>query len=96
MTVIAFRRGNRVTFDHGLWRYDDGTEADHDRPCPKCGEMPTPEGYDACVEFVPGAISVCCGHGVDASYVVTRHAYTCARTITGNRCNCGMEQSTDG
>jgi len=45
-------------------------EPDGCEPCPKCGRMPTPEGYDACIGFVPGAASVCCGHGIVPPYIV--------------------------
>ena len=51
------------------WRYLDTGEpvtphSERERPCPKCGKPPTPEGYDACLGHIPGAISACCGHGV--------------------------------
>lgn len=32
--------------------------------------MPTKEGYDACLGFIEGAKSACCGHGVERAYVV--------------------------
>jgi hypothetical protein len=41
-----------------------------DRPCPLCHKMPTPEGYDACLGYIPGARSACCGHGVEYGYIV--------------------------
>ena len=69
MTATGFIRGHPVHFD-GEWRYEDGSAASHDRPCPKCGEPPTPEGYDACIGHVPGASSVCCGHGMGEPYIV--------------------------
>ena len=34
------------------------------RPCKRCGEYPTPEGYDACLGYIEGVKSACCGHGV--------------------------------
>ncbi len=33
-------------------------------PCKRCGKLPTPEGYDACLGYLPGVASACCGHGV--------------------------------
>ena len=56
----------------GDWTYDDTGEpvGKGDRPCARCGRPPTPEGYDACLGHVPGAISACCGHGVQESYVM--------------------------
>lgn len=38
-------------------------------PCPKCGELPTPEGHDPCIKNLPGVVFACCGHGVDRGYV---------------------------
>lgn len=50
----------------GLWRYEDGVEVDDDpdRVCARCNRPPTPEGYDACIGYLPGCYSACCGHGV--------------------------------
>lgn len=44
---------------------DTRISTDIERPCVKCNLMPTPEGYDPCIGHVPGAVSVCCGHGVE-------------------------------
>lgn len=64
----------------GTWRYADTGDAVFmrfvsvpgaiDRPCAKCGEWPTPEGYDSCIGYVDGARSVCCGHGAEEGYVI--------------------------
>ena len=74
MTLGSYVRGNLVTFDDeaGLWRYEDGVAVDEepDRPCVRCGRPPTPEGYDACMGLVPGARSVCCGHGVHTPILI--------------------------
>jgi hypothetical protein len=32
--------------------------------------MPTKEGYDACLGYIEGAKSACCGHGVEEGYIV--------------------------
>jgi hypothetical protein len=37
--------------------------------CARCGNLPTEEGYDSCIGFVPGVIKACCGHGSKAPYV---------------------------
>jgi hypothetical protein len=53
--------------DEKVWRYADTGESVEEvpeRPCPRCGKMSTPEGYDACIGYIKGAESVCCGHGV--------------------------------
>lgn len=51
--------------DIGVWRYDDNDAIveENPRPCPECDEYRTDENYDPCIGHVPGAISVCCGHG---------------------------------
>jgi hypothetical protein len=70
VTARSHVRGHPVVYVDGEWRYEDGAPVPADpaeeRPCPICGEPPTPEGYDACIGHVPGATSVCCGHGVAA------------------------------
>lgn len=60
------QRGHEIVFSDGdNWFYaDNGESASIDRPCIRCGRMPTAEGHDACVGEVTGAKSVCCGHGV--------------------------------
>jgi len=71
MSGLSHIRGNEIVmnWETGAWHYaSDGALADHDRPCPRCGLMPTPEGYDACLGFIPGIDSACCGHGIDEGY----------------------------
>ncbi len=47
-----------------IWVYrDDGTPISNRRQCINCGQYETPEGYDACLGYLDGYISVCCGHG---------------------------------
>lgn len=66
MSAISHNRGHEVVFINGTWVYsDDGTPAAIDRPCKRCGRMPTVEGHDACIGHIDGANSACCGHGVD-------------------------------
>lgn len=40
------------------------------RPCPQCHQLPTPEGHDACLGYIPGVLHACCGHGVQRGYVM--------------------------
>lgn len=49
-----------------IWKYKDNHKPAHSetRPCKYCGKMPTKEGYDACIGFLEGFKSVCCGHGL--------------------------------
>lgn len=67
MAATARRRGHLIYFDEKVrrWRYvADKSFADYDRRCPRCNQMPTPEGYDACMGKEGGAEAVCCGYGV--------------------------------
>lgn len=48
------------------WCFDDtGKQIDHRRPCARCRMPPTPEGYDACLGYIPRLEAACCGHGVE-------------------------------
>jgi hypothetical protein len=51
------------------YRYDDTNElmVGNPRPCVQCQEMPTP--FDACLGYIPGVVSACCGHGVKDGYI---------------------------
>ena len=42
-----------------------------EKPCIRCGLPSTPEGFDACLGRIPGAVAACCGHGVGRGYVLT-------------------------
>lgn len=65
-------RGHLVYW-RGGWRYLDNDALvleEGDRPCVECGEMPTPEGYDACIGHLPDRVTwACCGHGVEEGYI---------------------------
>lgn len=68
-----YSRGHLVLVDEDdQGRYADTGElaVDNQRPCPLCHKPPTPEGYDACLGFIPNCRSACCGHGVEYGYVV--------------------------
>lgn len=69
----AFARGHEIVKikSTGQWHYsDDLSIFDDSRPCAHCGEFATPEGFDACLGFVPGAVSACCGHGIGPESIV--------------------------
>lgn len=70
MTATAHLRGYQVFYVDDEWRYADGVIAKLRIPCARCKQPPTPEGYDACLGYIPGAISACCGHGVEAPYII--------------------------
>lgn len=69
--VTAHKRGHLIYFNGKQWLYaNDNHPIIEERPCVRCGKMPTKEGYDACIGYLPGAISACCGHGVERPYAV--------------------------
>lgn len=74
MTTTSYSRGHLIEYNTIInkWVYSDTKEfiENNERPCKKCGKHPTPEGYDACLGFVPGVKSVCCGHGIESGYSV--------------------------
>lgn len=71
MTVSSHERGHRVIY-RGAWVYEDtGKPAVGERPCKRCGQPPV-DGSDACIGHVEGAVSVCCGHGVSRTILITR------------------------
>jgi hypothetical protein len=92
--ITATKRGHTIILDGGFrltcdgwellpgatWRYlDTGEPADVERPCVRCGQMPTPEGHDACLGTVPGVKAACCGHGVTEPYQLVTVTVVSAR-----------------
>lgn len=77
MTAYSYIYGHEAYFDEdaGIWRYCDTDQAANgwsggNRPCPQCGDPPTPEGHDACLGHIPGVYSACCGHGREPGYIL--------------------------
>lgn len=77
MTVFAYKRGHEITtvgstVDDTDWRWADTGEPiqNDERPCTRCGCLPTLDGHDACLGDIPEAIAACCGHGVGKAYVL--------------------------
>jgi len=68
--ITSYSRGHKIFYDGIKWRYADGSLLDDSKPCVKCNEFPTKEGYDPCLGYIEGAISACCGHGVEEPFVV--------------------------
>jgi len=69
--VTGYSRGNPIEYRNGEWIYLDGVPlSQEERPCTRCGRMPTAEGYDACLGHIEGATSACCGHGLTDKYIV--------------------------
>lgn len=69
---MSYTRGHLATYQDGVCFYEDGVlvDDDPDRPCPRCGRLPTPEGYDACLGHIPGCVSACCGHGAHGPILI--------------------------
>ena len=71
MTAKSHKRGHEIIYNGDQWQYSDtGEPAEEERPCKRCGRMPTPEGHDACLGKLPGVGAACCGHGVDDAYAI--------------------------
>ena len=71
--IKSYSRGHEIYFNKDQWLYCDNNEPiDEYRPCKRCGRIPTLEGYDACLGYIEGAISACCGHGVEEPYIVMK------------------------
>jgi hypothetical protein len=69
--TTSYARGHKIVYDGNNWYYADTMEIfDDSRPCNKCGRYPDSKGYDACLGYVKGATSACCGHGAEPGYVV--------------------------
>jgi len=69
--ITSYSRGNPIIYKDDQWVYEDGVPLNHEeRPCTRCGKMPTPEGYDACLGYIEGATSACCGHGLDDKVII--------------------------
>lgn len=71
MVVKSHSRGHEIIFKNNTWIYSDTlSPIEEYRPCKKCGKTPTVEGYDACLGYVEGATSACCGHGIEEKEVL--------------------------
>ena len=72
MTVTArsLARGHEISWDGVRWVYEDGTPADVERPCVKCGRTATPGSPDPCLGTLPDVTAACCGHGVAEPYTL--------------------------
>lgn len=51
-----------------------------ERPCARCGRLPTKDGHDACLGAIPGVTNACCGHGVMDPYAQSIGGGVCTRT----------------
>lgn len=72
LLITANSRGHAIYYDGNFWRYIDNDDDIHNnkRACTRCGQFPTSDGFDHCLGRIEGAISACCGHGIDKPYLV--------------------------
>ena len=73
MAITSSIRGHLIEYNiaENKWFYaDNGMPITIERPCARCGKMPTREGYDACLGYIEGATWACCGHGVTRPYII--------------------------
>jgi hypothetical protein len=69
--ITGYSRGHEIVFENNEWLWFDTKESiTVERPCKKCGKMPTKEGYDACLGFIEDASAACCGHGITEKLIV--------------------------
>jgi len=62
----SYQRGHLIEYADSQWVYaDDKSPILVERPCARCNKLPTEEGYDACLGYIPNVASACCGHGVE-------------------------------
>jgi hypothetical protein len=78
MGVTTLKNGNTMSFDEDsyIWKYNDGEPGEMvTRPCPKCSNLPTIEGFDFCLGHLPGVKNACCGHGSEG-YIQFKNGLT--------------------
>ena len=51
MTVSTYHNGNKIIWneEEKEWYHTDGSKANYFKSCPKCGKLPTKEGFDNCL-----------------------------------------------
>jgi len=74
MRTTSKYRGHEIVRRNGEFIFPDTGEptAQSGRfaTCGHCGQANTPEGHDACLGTIPGAMNACCGHGeTDDAYI---------------------------
>ena len=69
--IRSHDRGWPTVYKNRKWVYEDtGEPISENRPCKKCGKRPSREGYDACLGYIQGVVSACCGHGVNKGIMI--------------------------
>jgi hypothetical protein len=70
--ITGYKRGHKYSYEwKGLeFHLKNPSPVSIEKPCIKCGKMPTKEGHDACLGTLPGVIAACCGHGVEDGLIL--------------------------
>lgn len=72
--ITGNTRGHDIYFKDNQWFWTDSNESiTIERPCKRCGKMPTKEGYDACLGFIKDVTSACCGHGITEKILIFKN-----------------------
>ena len=71
--ISSYARGHEIKFIDECWIYADTRKTfDDSRPCIRCGKPPDKNGHDACMGYLAGVVSACCGHGVSAPILIAK------------------------
>ena len=73
LMATAYTRGHLIVWmpNERKWIYaDTGESIEKERPCIRCNRLPTKEGYDACLGYIEGVSSACCGHGKEEEFIM--------------------------
>ena len=78
LVVVSFVRGHKIVYDEKakewLWQ-EDKSDMSNEKPCKKCGRLPTTNGVDYCLrelEQTDFIVSACCGHSVEKGYIMLK------------------------
>lgn len=85
--IYSYLRGHPIKYYEKIkkWLYAGSCQIANDsRPCPRCGKLPTKDGYDACLGKIEGAVSACCGHGVHKPILVKGNKNGLPKNTTTN------------
>ena len=78
--ITAQEKGHQITYnvENKQWIYVDTKEPveNNPRPCKRCGNLSTQEGYDYCLGKLPGVKNACCGHGYEEGYIMFENGVT--------------------
>lgn len=61
--ISSYERGHKIYFKNNRWVYMK-------KPCIRCGNFPTKEGFDFCLGHIQGVEAACCGHGIEDAWFI--------------------------